>query len=191
MKRLVTILVLVLTSCTTSTERIASSANDAGNLARSSGRRFERIHTETFKPAPSMPVIRTESEAGIGEQEQIMGLVDAITYHLTGTTNNVPWWGTLLTWGLIFGTLVGIFAGLWWLGLGRLIRGWVGIITPRERAQAQLAAEMIEAGDDSVRERVWAWREEDKIFDSAFRRVAPLRRGRKKRSKKGTKNASR
>jgi hypothetical protein len=189
-KRLALIVLLALGSCQTSTERIATSANEVEGLARSSGRRFERIHTETYKPEPSLPTIRGESEAGIVEQEQIMGLVDAITYHLTGTTNNVPWWATLLTYALIFGSIVGAFALCWWLGIGRLVRGWLGIITPRERAQAQLAAEMIDAGDESVRERVWRWREEDKIFDAAFRRAAPIRKASgRKRSKKGSSNA--
>ena len=103
MKRLA--LLVLLAGCATSTEKIASSTNEIHGLARSSGRRFEVIHTETGKPDPSIPTIRTEAEGGIQEQEQIMGLVDSVQVYLMNTTNITPWWASLLTYGMIFGSI--------------------------------------------------------------------------------------
>lgn len=182
MKRIA--LIVLLAGCSTATERIATSSNEIGTLARSSGRRFEVIHTETGKPDPSIPTIRTEAEGGIQEQEQIMGLVDAVQVYLTNTANITPWWASLITYGLIFGSIAGITFLVWHLGLGKFIRGWLGLVTPAEQRQAKLAAELIDIGGEEARAAVWKWREEDRIFDTAFRRYAPARKASARPKKK-------
>lgn len=181
-------LLVVVAGCSTSTERIASSTNEIHGLARSSGRRFEVIHTETAKPDPSIPTIRTEAEGGIEEQEQIMGLVDAVQVYLMDTTNITPWWASIVTYVLIFGTVAcGVFL-VWHFGLGKFIRAWLGLVTPTERKEATLAAQLIDIGGDEARDVVWKRRQEDRLFDTAFRRYAPVRKAsaksRKKRSTK-------
>lgn len=178
------LLAVLLAGCSTATERIASSSNEIGTLARSSGRRFEVIHTETGKPDPSIPTIRTQAEGGIQEQEEIMGLVDAVQVYLTNTANITPWWASLLTYGLIFGTVACIVFIIWHLGLGKFIRGWLGLVTPAEQKQAKLAAQLIDIGGDEARDAVWKWREEDRIFDTAFRRYAPARKASAKSNKR-------
>lgn len=183
MRQLAALLVL-LAGCATSTEKIASSTNEIHGLARSSGRRFEVIHTETGKPDPSIPTIRTEAEGGIHEQEQIMGLVDSVQVYLMNTTNITPWWASIVTFALIFGTIAcGVFL-VWHLGLGKFIRGWLGLVTPAEQRQAKLAAELIDIGGEEARAAVWRSREEDRIFDTAFRRYAPARKASARPKKK-------
>lgn len=182
------VVAVVVAGCSTATERIATSTNEIHGLARSSGRRFEVIHSETGKPDPSIPTIRTQAEGGIVEQEQIMGLVDAVQVYLMDTTNITPWWASMVTYGLIFGTVAcGVFL-VWHLGLGKFIRSWIGLVTPTERKEATLAAQLIEIGGDEARDVVWKRREEDRLFDAAFRRYAPVRKAsakpRKKRSTK-------
>lgn len=175
---------VLLVGCSTATERIATSTNEIGTLARSSGRRFEVIHTETGKVDPSIPTIRTEAEGGIHEQEQIMGLVDAVQVYLTNTANITPWWASLITYGLIFGSIACVAFIIWHLGLGKFIRGWLGLVTPAEQRQAKLAAELIDIGGEQARAVVWKQRAEDRMFDTAFRRYAPARKASARPKKK-------
>jgi hypothetical protein len=179
----------VIAGCSTATEKIARSSNEIGTLARSSGRRFETIHEETWKPDPSIPVIRTQAEGGIVEQEQILGLVDAVQVYLMGTTNITPWWAEVVTYALLALSISGVAFLVWHLGLGKFIRGWLGLITPAERRNAELAAELIEVGGDDARARVWQMRERDRMFDEAFRRTAPPQPVRKNRKKGSTHGA--
>jgi len=184
MTRALAIVCAVLAGCSTATEKIATSSNEIGTLARSSGRRFEVIHTETEKPEPSIPTIRTQAEGGIQEQEQIMGLVDSVQVYLMNTTNITPWWASILTFALIFGTVAcGVFL-VWHLGLGKFIRGWLGLVTPAEQRQAKLAAQLIDIGGEEARAAVWKQREEDRMFDTAFRRYAPARKASAKPKKR-------
>jgi len=177
-------LFMLLGGCATATERIASSTNEIHGLARSSGRRFEVIHTETGKPDPSIPTIRTEAQGGIQEQEEIMGLVDAVQVYLMNTTNITPWWASLITYGLIFGSIACVAFLVWHLGLGKFIRGWLGLVTPAEQRQAKLAAQLIDIGGEKARAAVWRSREQDRMFDQAFRRYAPARKASAKPKKK-------
>jgi hypothetical protein len=187
MIRALAIVCAVFAGCSTATERIASSTNEIHGLARSSGRRFETIHSETGKTEPSIPVIRVEAEHGIKEQEQIMSLVDAVQVYLMDTTNITPWWASIVTYGLIFGSIASIAFLVWHLGLGKFIRGWLGFVTPSEQRQAKLAAQLIDIGGDEAREIVWKEREGDRLFDTAFRRYAPARKASAKPSKKRSK----
>jgi hypothetical protein len=190
MRIIALVLLSIVAGCSTATEKIATSSNEIGTLARSSGRRFETIHAETGKPDPSIPTIRTQAEGGIVEQEEILGLVDAVQVYLMGTTNITPWWAEVVTYALIALSISGVAFLVWHLGLGKFIRGWLGLITPAERRNAELAAELIEVGGDDARERVWAMRERDRMFDEAFRRTAPPQPVRKNR-KKGSRNVAR
>ena len=113
-----------------------------------------------------------------------MGLVDAVQVYLMNTTNITPWWASIVTFALIFGTVAcGVFL-VWHLGLGKFIRGWLGLVTPAEQRQAKLAAELIDIGGEEARAAVWKRREEDRIFDTAFRRYAPARKASAKPKKK-------
>ena len=177
-------LLVLLTGCATATERIASSTNEIHGLARSSGRRFEVIHSETGKLAPSIPTIRTEAEIDIDEQEEIMGLVDAVQVYLMNTTNITPWWASLLTYSLIFGSVACVAFLVWHLGFGRFIRGWLGLVTPTERRAAELTASLIDLTPEQAVAAVAELRNSDPTFDAAFRRAAPIRTPRRLRKRK-------
>lgn len=175
MKWLLVILVLGATSCAGPSERIAANTTAVRQLAHSSGRRFERIASETTLPEPSIPTIRTEAEAGQGEQARILDAVDVIYLALTGVEDQIPWWVAPLVWICIALAVLGIGFILWHTGIGRLIKGWLGIVTPTERRAAELTANLIDLTPEQAVAAVAELRRADPTFDAAFRRAAPIR----------------
>ena len=174
----------VLTGCAGPSERIASNTTEVRRLAHSSGQRFERIAVEADAPAPSLPIIKTEAVAGQGEQARILDAVDLIYMALTGVEDQVPWWVAPLVWVCIALAVLGIVFIVWHTGVGKFIKGWLGIVTPTERKAAELTASLIDLTPDQALAAVAELRRADPTFDAAFRRAAPIRtpsRSRKKR----------
>lgn len=175
---------VVLTGCAGPSERIASNTSEVRRLAHSSGQRFERIAVEADAPQPSLPVIKTEAVAGQGEQSRILDAVDLIYMALTGVEDQVPWWVAPLVWVCIALAVLGIVFIVWHTGVGKFIKGWLGIVTPTERKAAELTASLIDLTPDQALAAVAELRRADPTFDAAFRRAAPIRtpsRPRKKR----------
>ena len=175
---------VVLTGCAGPSERIASNTTEVRRLAHSSGQRFERIAVEADAPQPSIPVIKTEAVAGQGEQARIIDAVDLIYMALTGVEDQVPWWVAPLVWVCIALAVLGIVFIVWHTGVGKFIKGWLGIVTPTERKAAELTASLIDLTPDQALAAVAELRRADPTFDAAFRRAAPIRtpsRPRKKR----------
>lgn len=175
MKWLLAILVAAATSCAGPSERIAANTTEVRQLAHSSGRRFERIASETTQTAPSIPVIRTEAEAGQGEQARILDAVDVIYMALTGVEDQVPWWVAPLVWVCVALAVLGVVFLVWHTGVGRLVKGWLGIVTPTERRAAELTASLIDLTPEQAVAAVAELRRADPTFDAAFRRAAPIR----------------
>lgn len=174
----------VLTGCAGPSERIASNTTEVRKLAHSSGQRFERIAVEADAPQPSLPIIKTEAVAGQGEQARILDAVDLIYMALTGVEDQVPWWVAPLVWVCIALAVLGIVFIVWHTGVGKFIKGWLGIVTPTERKAAELTASLIDLTPDQALAAVAELRRADPTFDAAFRRAAPIRtpsRSRKKR----------
>jgi hypothetical protein len=178
---LLAILVVGATSCAGPSERIAANTTEVRQLAHSSGRRFERIASETTQPQPSIPVIRTEAEAGQGEQARILDAVDMIYLALTGVEDQVPWWVAPLVWVCIALAVLGVVFIVWHTGVGRLVKGWLGIVTPTERRAAELTASLIDLTPEQAVAAVAELRRADPTFDAAFRRAAPIRTPSRKR----------
>jgi hypothetical protein len=174
-KWLPVILVVGATSCAGPSERIAANTTEVRQLAHSSGRRFERIATETIQPEPSLPTIRVEAEAGQVEQARILDAVDMIYMALTGVEDQVPWWVAPLVWICIALAVLGIGFILWHTGIGRFVKAWLGIVTPTERRAAELTASLIDLTPDQAVAAVADLRRADPTFDAAFRRAAPIR----------------
>lgn len=175
---------VVLTGCAGPSERIASNTTEVRRLAHSSGQRFERIAVEADAPQPSLPIIKTEAVAGQGEQARILDAVDMIYMALTGVEDQVPWWVAPLVWVCIALAVLGIVFIVWHTGVGKFIKGWLGIVTPTERKAAELTASLIDLTPDQALAAVAELRRADPTFDAAFRRAAPIRtpsRPRKKR----------
>ena len=174
-KWLPVILVVAATSCAGPSERIAANTTAVRQLAHSSGRRFERIASETTQLEPSIPTIRTEAEAGQGEQARILDAVDVIYMALTGVEDQVPWWVAPLVWVCIALAVLGIGFIVWHTGVGRFLKGWLGIVTPTERRAAELTANLIDLTPEQAVAAVAELRRADPTFDAAFRRAAPIR----------------
>jgi hypothetical protein len=175
------IVVVVATSCAGPSERIAANTTAVRQLAHSSGRRFERIASEADAPAPSLPTIKTEAVAGQGEQARILDAVDLIYMALTGVEDQVPWWVAPLVWVCIALAVLGVGFIVWHTGVGRLIKGWLGIVTPTERRAAELTASLIDLTPEQAVAAVAELRRADPTFDAAFRRAAPIRTPSRKR----------
>ena len=175
---------VVLTGCAGPSERIASNTTEVRRLAHSSGQRFERIAVEADAPQPSLPVIKTEAVAGQGEQARILDAVDLIYMALTGVEDQVPWWVAPLVWVCIALAVLGIVFIVWHSGVGKFIKGWLGIVTPTERRAAELTASLIDLTPDQAVAAVAELRRADPTFDAAFRRAAPIRTPSRPRKKK-------
>lgn len=175
---------VVLTGCAGPSERIASNTTEVRRLAHSSGQRFERIAVEADAPQPSLPIIKTEAVAGQGEQARILDAVDMIYMALTGVEDQVPWWVAPLVWVCIALAVLGIVFIVWHTGVGKFIKGWLGVVTPTERKAAELTASLIDLTPDQALAAVAELRRADPTFDAAFRRAAPIRTPSRPRKKK-------
>ncbi len=170
--------------CKGPSSQIASSSNQVRRLAHSSGQRFDRIATEADAPTPSLPVIKGEAVEGRIEQDRILSAVDTIYLALTGVEDEVPWWVAPLVWICIALAILGVGFLIWHTGLGKFIKGVLGIVTPTERRAAELTASLIDLTPEQAVAAVAELRRADPTFDAAFRRAAPIRTP--SRTKKGT-----
>ena len=168
------IVLLLMSGCTTSTEQIAGGTNDVRRLAHSSRDRFARIGEETTKPDPEIPIIAVEAQAGIGEQDLIIQTTDRIYLALTGVDNRSPAWFGVVVWVCAALSIIGACWFVWYCGVGKLLRGVLGLVTPADRKRAELAASLMDVNDPQVRERIMQLRIDDPRFDRAFRQVAPI-----------------
>lgn len=176
-------IVLALGACAGPSERIAANTAEVRQLATSSGKRFERIVVQAESPHPDIPAIHEQATAGHGEQSRILDLVDYIYIALTGVEDSIPWWVRPLCYVCIALSIIGVVLLVWHLGIGRFVKGWLGVVTPTERASAELAAHMIDMPPERAVQAVERLRRSDRTFDAAFRRTAPIQKRRKKKAK--------
>jgi outer membrane murein-binding lipoprotein Lpp len=175
---------LVVAGCAGPSERIAANTTEVRRLAHSSGQRFERIASEADAVTPRMPNIKTEAVAGQGEQARILNAVDIIYMALTGVEDQVPWWVVPLVWICVALAVLGIGFIIWHTGVGRLVKGWLGIVTPTERRAAELSADLINLTPGQSAAAIAALRRSDPTFDAAFRHAAPIRTQSRTRKRK-------
>ena len=184
------VLVLGTIGCS-DTQRIADASGVIRTNAESSKARFGRVETSAL--AANDRQVATDARAGAKEQAAIIGATEAIVRALPGVKDVTPWWATMLTYGLIALSVVGVVALLWMTGLGTFVKrllAALGLFIPAgERREANIAAKAIDYGSDvSVREWIAARRASDPMFDAAYRRE---RRDRKKRTDARAKPADR
>jgi len=164
------------------TQRIADASGVIRTNAESSKARFERVETSAL--GAKDPRIVTEAKAGAKEQAAIIGATDAIVRALPGVKDVTPWWATMLTYGLIALSVIGVVALLWMTGLGAFVKRLLaaaGMFIPAgERREANIAAKALNDDSDvTLREWIAVRRAQDPMFDAAYRREA---RDRKKRT---------
>ena len=158
--------------------------------ASESKARFERIEANADTDPPA---VKADAKAGKREQAAILAASESIVQALPGVKDVTPWSASLLSYGLIALSVVGVVALLWMTGLGAFVKrllAALGLLIPAaERREANLAAKAIDYGSDvSVREWIAARRASDPMFDAAYRRE---RRDRKKRADGRAKPADR
>lgn len=173
-------LALVLIGCSGPSRQIASSTTEVRRLAHSSGQRFERIAVEADAPQPNLPTIKTEAVAGQGEQARILDAVDVIYMALTGVEDQVPWWVAPLVWICIALAVLGVVFLVWHMGIGKWVRGMLGLVTPTERRAAELTANLIDLTPEQAVATIAELRRADPTFDAAYRRAAPIRTPKRK-----------
>jgi len=164
------------------TQRIADASGVIRRNAESSKDRFERVETSAL--AAKDRQVATEAKAGAKEQATIIGATEAIVRALPGVKDVTPWWATLLSYGLIALSVVGVVALLWMTGLGAFMKrllAALGLMIPAsERREANIAAKALNDDSDvTLREWIAVRRAQDPMFDAAYRREA---RDRKKRT---------
>ena len=198
-------LLMLLASCKSATEQIAESSDEIrthsahiADLAKDSKRAavaskslFVVIGKEAESPNPDMGKIGEDAAAGAEHQDKIInnsdeingrhigivGEVSEVTTALTGVQNITPWWGRMLTYGMIALSVIGIGFVLWYTGVGSFLRGVLGIVTPRARKEADIAVATLDTDDPTtMREFVAAKRGLDPEFDRAFRKAWTERR---------------
>ncbi len=162
-------------------KRIADASGVIRSNASESKARFERIEANADTDPPA---VKADAKAGKREQVAILAASEEIVRALPGVKDVTPWWASLLSWGLIALSVIGVVALLWMTGLGAFVKrllAAVGLLIPAsERREANLAAKALDADNDvSVREWIAARRASDPMFDAAYRREA---RDRKKRT---------
>ena len=177
----VAVLILAISVSCSDTQRIADASGVIRANASESKARFERIEANADT---NPPAVKADAKAGKREQVAILAASEEIVRALPGVKDVTPWWATLLSWGLIALSVVGVVALLWMTGLGAFVKrllAAVGLLIPAaERREANLAAKALETDSDvSVREWIAARRAADPMFDAAYRRE---RRDRKKRA---------
>ena len=159
------ILFAVLTAGCSATSEIASSASVAANAAHSISERSAFIITHSAQPeiVAAAVTIKADAEIILHETRQISTAV-------AGVKDIVPYWVTLLQWGLGAVVAVALVALLWQTGLGTLIRVAIGWIPRRVQNEADLAGKMLSDDPATAREFVAAKRASDPLFAAAWGR---------------------
>lgn len=169
------VLSLLGSGCSPS-KQMAKNMTEVARTSQSSKERFDTIGSEVQKTGHiDVLLIGDQAKAGSKEQARIIDIVHDTVELMPDIEDAVPWWVPILEYGLLSLALIGTFALLWYLGLGKPIRAFMRLfasfIPSGKRSAAKL---MIEAQDPnsktSVEEAVAVLRATDKDFDAAYRK---------------------
>ena len=159
------ILLAVLTAGCSATKEIASSASVASSAAHSIYERSVFITTHSAQPEIVAAAVTIKADADI-----ILHETRQISTAVAGVKDIVPFWATLIQWGLGAVVAVALVALLWQTGLGTLIRVAIGWIPRRVQNEADLAGKMLSDDPATAREFVAAKRASDPLFAAAWGR---------------------
>lgn len=159
MRVLLFLILLALSACS-SARAISMSASEiharAGEIRRLAG------DLTPDNVSDAAPLIDANAEA-------IQASVGVIHREVTGVKDVTPWWATLLQVGLWAVIVVAVVVLLWQTGIGQALRAAVGLIPRRTRAEAQMAAAVLDPSrKEDVREWIAARRAADPLFSAAF-----------------------
>jgi hypothetical protein len=159
------IILAALTAGCSATKEIASSASVASNAAHSISERSAFIITHSAQPEIVAAAVTIKADADI-----ILHETHQISVAVSGVKDAIPFWATLLQYGLLCAILLGAVALLWMTGLGTLIRVAIGWIPRRVQNEADLAGKMLSDDPATAREFVAARRASDPLFAAAWGR---------------------
>ena len=159
------IILAALTAGCSATKEIASSASTAASSAHSIYERSAFIITHSAQPEIVAAAVTIKSDAEI-----ILHETHQISVAVSGVKDAIPFWATLLQYGLLCAILLGAVALLWMTGLGTLIRVAIGWIPRRVQNEADLAGKMLSDDPATAREFVAAKRASDPLFAAAWGR---------------------
>ena len=182
------ICLMLLMGCWSPKQAIDNKAIEVGQLAASSGGRFDNIDglaassAERFdaigdsEGALEQQEIRAEAQEGSDEQAVIGDSASGIRSDLHGVEDSVPWWAMLTGRALwVIGGLAVLFF-LWRSGLLGLIRSFIwgiGLFIPkRSMREAELDLKIMDAGSEvTIREGISAKRASDPAYSAAYDKV--------------------
>tara|TARA_Y100001973_G_C5160766_1_gene313393 strand:- start:618 stop:1184 length:567 start_codon:yes stop_codon:yes gene_type:complete len=159
-------LLLAATACS-GTKKIANSANHIRSLSLETIEQLEEIKNE-------IPAVEGLANAGIANQEKIIGQIDTIQATLPSVEDQIPSWMRMVIWvAVAICGIVGIVL-LWQTGVGFFIRQAfmrLGYAIPKKsKDEAKLLRKVIHGGGEKeAREAVAYKRAADPAFDAAWR----------------------
>jgi hypothetical protein len=158
----------VLTAGCSATKEIASSASVASNAAHSIYERSAFIITHSAQPEIVAAAVTIKADAEI-----ILHETHQISVAVSGVKDIVPFWMTLIQWGLGAVVAVALVVLLWQTGIGTAIRVAIGWIPRRVQNEADLARQAMSSEDPTtVRELIAAKRAASPLFNAAFKESA-------------------
>lgn len=158
------------------TKTIANNVTETIKLARSSHERFETIAEESRKTEHiDVLSIGEQAREGAMEQQEIIEIMYGTVEVLPMIEDASPWWISTLNYGLLVLGIIGTFAVLWYLGLGKPIKAIMRLFTSLIPSGKREAAKLMKEAQDpesktTVAEAVAVLRATDKDFDAAYRK---------------------
>ena len=159
------ILFAALTAGCSATKEIASSASVAASAAHAISERASFIVANS-----SQPEIVAAAVVIKGDTAVILHEVSQISTAVAGVKDIVPFWMTLIQWGLGAVVAVALVVLLFQTGIGTAIRVAIGWIPRRVQNEADLAGKMLSEDPATAREFVAAKRASDPLFAAAWGR---------------------
>ena len=162
------IILVVLAAGCSATKEIASSASVAANAAHAISERAAFIAANSAQPEIVAAAVVIRDRAGV-----VLNEVAQISTAVAGVKDIVPFWATLIQWGLGAVVAVALVVLLWQTGLGTAIRIAIGWIPRRVQSEADLARQAMSSDDPTtVRELIAAKRAASPLFNAAFKESA-------------------
>jgi hypothetical protein len=162
------ILFAVLTAGCSATKEIASSASIAASSAHSISERSAFIITHSAQPEIVAAAVTIKADAAV-----VLHETNQISVAVSGVKDIVPFWMTLIQWGLGAVVAVALVVLLWQTGIGTAIRVAIGWIPRRVQSEADLARQAMSSEDPTtVRELIAAKRAASPLFNAAFKESA-------------------
>jgi len=138
-------------------------------LAESSKDRFQRIDNAARADPPRAEEIIEESDQGLSEQTQIIEATSIVVESVSQVEDKVPWWASMIQTVAIAAIVVAVLIGLWYTGIGTLLRKVLGFIPEAKKEEAKLLDESLE-DPKKLKEAVAAMRAKDPLLNEAFKK---------------------